>query len=227
MEIKKKPELVLENKRFPRFMIGIIFALSLLFVTLEWVNPDKQVEKMKTRTIEWEDEEFVPITTQEDLKPEKLPPPPPPAVEEITIIENDSKLDEVPIETSEDLNQAVAIKHVDVIIEEEEPEEQVYTVVETMPSFPGGEEALRKFLADNIKYPTLAQENGIQGKVVCSFIIGKDGGIYDISLSKSVENSLDKEAQRVVGIMPKWIPGQKNGKPVKVKYFLPVLFRFQ
>lgn len=103
----------------------------------------------------------------------------------------------------------------------------MFTIVETMPEFPGGEAALRKFLADNIRYPTLAQENGIQGKVVIEFIIGKDGGVYDIQVSRSVEESLDKEALRVVNLMPKWIPGKKNGKTVKVKYFLPIMFRFQ
>ena len=92
----------------------------------------------------------------------------------------------------------------------------MFTIVETMPKFPGGETALRKFLADNIRYPTLAQENGIQGKVV-----------IDIQVSRSVEESLDKEALRVVNLMPKWIPGKKNGKTVKVKYFLPIMFRFQ
>ena len=146
--------------------------------------------------------------------------------EEIKIVENDSKLDEVQVETTEDLDQLVAIKHVDVIIKEPE-EEEVFTIVETMPKFPGGETALRKFLADNIRYPTLAQENGIQGKVVIEFIIGKDGGVYDIQVSRSVEESLDKEALRVVNLMPKWIPGKKNGKTVKVKYFLPIMFRFQ
>lgn len=151
---------------------------------------------------------------------------PPKVIEEIKIVENDSKLDEVQVETTEDLDQLVAIKHVDVIIKEPE-EEEVFTIVETMPKFPGGETALRKFLADNIRYPTLAQENGIQGKVVIEFIIGKDGGVYDIQVSRSVEESLDKEALRVVNLMPKWIPGKKNGKTVKVKYFLPIMFRFQ
>lgn len=226
MEIKKNPALVMENKRFPRFLIGMLFSLSILFVCFEWTNSDKQVAAPVKYEINWEDEELVPITTMDDIKPKVLPPAPPKVIEEIKIVENDSKLDEVPIETTEELDQIVAVKHVDVIIEEPE-EEEVFTMVETMPEFPGGEAALRKFLADNIRYPTLAQENGIQGKVVVEFIIGKDGGVYDIAISRSVENSLDKEAQRVVGLMPKWIPGKKNGKTVKVKYFLPVMFRFQ
>ncbi len=227
MEIKKDPSLIMENKRFPRFLIGMVFSLSLVFVALEWTNSDKQVTAPTKYEIIWEDEELVPITTMNDIKPKVLPPAPPKIIEEIQIIENDSKLDEIPVETTEDLNQLVAVKHVDVIIEEPVEEEEVFTIVETMPEFPGGEAALRKFLADNIRYPTLAQENGIQGKVVIEFIIGKDGGVYDIAVNRSVEGSLDKEAVRVVNLMPKWIPGKKNGKTVKVKYFLPVLFRFQ
>lgn len=227
MEIKKKPTLVMENKRFPRFMIGLLLALSLLFVCLEWTNDDKTVTLPTKTNVVWEDEELIPITTMNDIKPKVIPPAPPKVIEVIEIIENDSKLDELDMETSEDLDQVVAIKHVDIIIEEPEEEEEVFTIVETMPQFPGGDDALRKFLADNIRYPTLAQENGIQGKVVVEFIIGKDGGVYDITVSRSVENSLDKEALRVVGLMPKWIPGKKNGKNVKVKYFLPVMFRFQ
>ena len=226
MEIKKNPLLIMENNRFPRFLIGLLVSLSILFISFEWTNSDKKVTAPERKSIIWEDEELVPITTMDDIKPKVLPPAPPKVIEEIKIVENDSKLDEVQVETTEDLDQLVAIKHVDVIIKEPE-EEEVFTIVETMPKFPGGETALRKFLADNIRYPTLAQENGIQGKVVIEFIIGKDGGVYDIQVSRSVEASLDKEALRVVNLMPKWIPGKKNGKTVKVKYFLPIMFRFQ
>lgn len=226
MEIKKNPSLVMEDKRFPRYLIGLLFALSFVFMCLEWTNNDKTMTAPVKSKIIWEEEDLIPITTMNDIKPKVLPPPPPKVVEEIEIVKNDDIVEET-IETSEDLNQVVAIKHVDVIVDEPVEEEEVFTIVETMPEFPGGEEGLRKFLADNIRYPTLAQENGIQGKVVVEFIIGKDGGVYDIAISRSVEGSLDKEASRVVGLMPKWIPGKKNGKTVKVKYFLPVMFRFQ
>lgn len=226
MEIKKNPSLVMEDKRFPRYLIGLLFALSFIFICFEWTNSDKTVTAPTKSKIIWEDEELIPITTMNDIKPKVLPPPPPKVVEEIEIVKNDEIVEET-IETSEDLNQVVAIKHVDVIVDEPVEEEEVFTIVETMPEFPGGESALRKFLADNIRYPALAQENGIQGKVVVEFIIGKDGGVYDIAISRSVEGTLDKEATRVVGLMPKWIPGKKNGKTVKVKYFLPVMFRFQ
>lgn len=108
-----------------------------------------------------------------------------------------------------------------------EVENKVFDVVEQMPSFPGGPAALMKYLADNIKYPVVAQENGVQGRVVVSFVVERDGSISDVQVVRSVDPSLDKEAQRVVRSMPKWIPGKQNGSAVRVKYNVPVSFRLQ
>jgi len=113
-----------------------------------------------------------------------------------------------------------------VIVAEEEPE-KVFEVVEQPPSFPGGDAALMEYLNNNISYPTIAQENSIQGKVTCSFVVGKDGSIQDVRVERSVDASLDKEAVRVIRSMPKWIPGRQGGNAVKVKYYLPVSFRLQ
>lgn len=106
-------------------------------------------------------------------------------------------------------------------------EEKVFDVVEQMPSFPGGNAALMKFLNENIHYPVVAQENGVQGRVVISFVVERDGHITDVQVARSVDPSLDKEAQRVVKSMPKWIPGKQNGSAVRVKYNVPVSFRLQ
>ena len=106
-------------------------------------------------------------------------------------------------------------------------EEKVFDVVEQMPSFPGGNSALMKFLNENIHYPVVAQENGVQGRVVISFVVERDGHITDVQVARSVDPSLDKEAQRVVRSMPKWIPGKQNGSAVRVKYNVPVSFRLQ
>ena len=113
-----------------------------------------------------------------------------------------------------------------VIVAEEEPE-KVFEVVEQPPSFPGGDAALMEYLNNNISYPAIAQENSIQGKVTCSFVVGKDGSIQDVRVERSVDASLDKEAVRVIKSMPKWIPGRQGGNAVKVKYYLPVSFRLQ
>lgn len=108
-----------------------------------------------------------------------------------------------------------------------EEENKVFDVVEQMPSFPGGMPALMKWLSDNMKYPPIAAENGVQGRVIVQFVVEKDGSVTDVHVARSVDPSLDKEAVRVVKIMPKWIPGKQNGSAVRVKYTVPVLFKLQ
>ena len=104
---------------------------------------------------------------------------------------------------------------------------KVFDVVEEMPSFPGGQGALMSYLASNIKYPVVAQGNGVQGRVIVSFVVERDGSISDVRVARSVDPSLDREAQRVVKSMPRWKPGKQNGSAVRVKYTVPVVFRLQ
>ena len=133
--------------------------------------------------------------------------------------------------TVEGNDETAEVKHVEEKIAEPEPvkeeETKVFDVVEQMPSFPGGPSALMQYLSSNIKYPVVAEENGVQGRVVCTFVVEKDGSITDVRVIKSVDPSLDKEAVRVVKGMPKWIPGKQNGSAVRVKYTVPVTFRLQ
>ena len=114
-------------------------------------------------------------------------------------------------------------------VKEDKPEveNKVFDVVEQMPSFPGGTSALNQYLSSNVKYPVVAQENGVQGRVVVSFVVERDGSITDVKVVRSVDPSLDREASRVVSSMPKWIPGKQNGSPVRVKYNVPVSFKLQ
>ena len=162
---------------------------------------------------------------------QKQAPPPPeaPKVEEvIQIAENDADVEETTIKSSEDDNTAVEIKYIEPVVEEEEPvEEEIFMVVEQMPEFPGGMAELMKFLSKNIKYPTIAQENGIQGRVIVQFVVNQDGSIVDPVVMRSVDPYLDKEALRVISTMPKWKPGMQRGKAVRVKYTVPVTFRLQ
>ena len=104
---------------------------------------------------------------------------------------------------------------------------KVFDVVEEMPSFPGGQGALMQYLNNNTKYPIVAQENGVQGRVIVSFVVERDGSISDVKVARSVDPSLDREAQRVVKSMPRWSPGKQNGSTVRVKYTVPVVFRLQ
>lgn len=106
-------------------------------------------------------------------------------------------------------------------------ETKIFTVVEQMPLFPGGDAALMAYLRDNIHYPTVAAENGVQGRVVVGFVVERDGSITDVNVLRSVDPSLDREAMRVVKGMPRWTPGKQNGSAVRVKYQVPVTFRLQ
>lgn len=122
------------------------------------------------------------------------------------------------------------LKATETIAQPEPPKEdvqKVFDVVEEMPSFPGGNGALMQWLNENVKYPVVAQENGVQGRVIVSFVVERDGSITDVQVVRSVDPALDKEATRAVKAMPKWIPGKQNGQAVRVKYNVPVLFRLQ
>lgn len=121
------------------------------------------------------------------------------------------------------------LKAKEVIAQPEPPkddvETKVFDVVEQMPSFPGGSGALNAWLSKNMRYPAIAEENGIQGKVIVSFVVERNGSITDVKVARSADPSLDREAVRVVKDMPNWIPGKQNGSAVRVKYNVPVTFR--
>ena len=212
MEVKKSPKADLEGKKSTWLLIGYVFILALMFVAFEWTDRDKQVTTDTGITDVVFEEEIIPITEQE----QKQAPPPPEAPKETTI------------QASEETGQAVEVKYVPVEVEEEEPEEQqIFQVVEEMPEFPGGMAECLKFLGKNIKYPTISQENGVQGKVIVQFVVNKDGSIVDPVVVRSVDPYLDKEALRVIKTMPKWKPGKQRGKAVRVKYTVPVTFKLQ
>ena len=226
MEVKKSPKADLERGKTMSVLMGFIVGLAVLYVGFEWSTQDVMVVDETDIA-----EEEIEITRQENTPP---PPPPPaaPAVAEVlTVVDDDVELADVEIASSEDdASAAQAETYVAPVVEEEEEEEsaqQIFTVVEKQPEFPGGMSELMKFLAKSIKYPVIAQENGIQGRVVCSFVVNRDGSIVDIQVMRGVDPSLDKEAVRVIGTMPKWKPGEQRGKPVRVRFILPVQFRLQ
>ena len=228
MEIKKSPKADLESKKSTWLLVGYVIVLACMFVAFEWTKRDIKIDTSQAITDVFFEEEIIPITEQ----PEQVTPPPPEApsiAETLTIVEDDADVEETAIVSSEELNQAVEIKYVPVAVEEEEPEEQtIFEVVEQMPEFPnGGMAGLMQYLSKNIKYPTIAQENGTQGRVTVQFVVNKDGSIVDAKVLRGVDPYLDKEAVRVIMGMPKWKPGMQRGKPVRVKYTVPVMFRLQ
>ena len=228
MEIKKSPKADLEGKKTSNLLIGAILTLSVLFIGFEWSERDKKVTTDTGLQEVLFEEEIIPITEQE--QPKQAPPPPEaPKVEEVLeIMDNDSEVEESTIQASDDTQAAVEVKYTPVEVEEEEVEEQqIFQVVEEMPEFPGGMGECMKFLGKNIKYPTISQENGVQGRVIVQFVVNRDGSIVDPVVVRGVDPYLDKEALRVISTMPKWKPGKQRGKAVRVKYTVPVMFRLQ
>ncbi len=228
MEIKKSHKADLENRKTTNLLIGAILTLSVLFIGFEWSERDKQVTTDTGLAEIVFEEEIIPITEQE--QPKQAPPPPEaPKVEEVLeIVENDADVEESTIQASDDTQQAVEVKYTPVEVEEEEvDEEQIFQIVEEQAQYPGGMAECMKFLNKNIKYPTISQENGVQGRVIVQFVVNRDGSIVDAKVMRGVDPYLDKEALRVVGLMPKWSPGKQRGKAVRSQFILPVMFRLQ
>jgi protein TonB len=228
MEVKKSPKADLEKKKTTGLLIGYVLALAVMFIAFEWSERDKVIN-IDTGMGEFVfEEEIIPITEQEEQKTPPPPPEAPKAEEIIEIAENDANVEETTIQASDETDKAVEVKYVPVEVEEEEVEEQqIFQVVEEMPEFPGGMAECMKWLSKNMKYPTISQENGVQGRVIVQFVVNRDGSIVDAVVARGVDPYLDKEALRVVGLMPKWKPGKQRGKEVRVKYTLPVMFRLQ
>ena len=229
MEIKKSPKANLEDKRLTFVFMGLIVALAILYTAFEWTQREITVHEAENEDFLIEEEIQIDQTFQEETPP---PPPEPEEVpeviEEIKIVEDDVETQEVNFST-EDTKEAVEIQQVVIIEEEEEEEEieEIFVVVEEMPEFPGGMQKLMKYFSDNVRYPVVAAENGIQGRVICQFTVWKDGTIRDIVVVKGVDKSLDKEAVRLIENMPNWKPGKQRGKAVSCKYTVPVSFRLQ
>lgn len=227
MEIKKSPKADLENKKSTWLLVGYVVVLAVMFVAFEWTKRDVKIDTSQALTDVVFEEEIIPVT---ETPQQQAPPPPeaPKVADMLEIVDDKAEVEETVIANTEELGQKVEVKYVPVKVEEEEPEEQtIFEVVENMPEFNGGQAALMQYLAKNIKYPTIAQENGTQGRVIVQFVVNKDGSIVDAKVVRSVDPYLDKEALRVINSMPKWKPGMQRGKPVRVKYTVPVMFRLQ
>ena len=226
MEIKKSEKADLERGKSTSLLIGFVMALAVMFVALEWTQREVEDDSDLYAVVDIHMEDMmVPITMPE----KKTVPPPPAAVskaEIIEIVEDDADIEEDIMVSPDDNVEWVDIDNdVDIIVEEEPEEPEVFMVVEDMPEFPGGTAALMQYLQKNIKYPAICRENNIQGRVLVTFIVNKDGAVVEPEVVKSVNPSLDKEALRVISTMPKWKPGSQRGKPVRVKYTVPVNFR--
>ena len=229
MELKKAPKVDLEIKRNTFWLIGLVVALGITLLAFEYTTKPSKADDLGQVQAQEIEEEIIPITREQQVQPPP-PPPPPKVVEVLNIVDDEVKIeDELEIQDSEaDENTVIDVAPViETTAEAEEEEAQVFFIVEDMPEFPGGDLALRKYIANAIKYPVIAQENGIQGKVYVTFVVGKDGKVTNARIARGVDPSLDKEALRVVNSLPTWKPGKQRGKPVNVSYTVPINFVLQ
>ena len=227
MEIKKTPKANLESKKPTWLLVGYVIVLAFMFIAFEWTR-DIRIDTSGGITENvFEQDMEIPISKQPEIAP---PPPPVAAINEIlTIIDDETELEETTIASSEETGENVEIKHIATTLDEEVPvEDEIFEVVEEKPDFlNGGMVGLMRYLRDNIKYPTIPQETGTQGRVTVQFVVNKDGSIVDVKVAKGIDPYLDKEAVRVISTMPKWKPGKQRGVPVRCKFTVPVTFKLQ
>jgi protein TonB len=221
MEAKKSPKADLENKKRIFLMTGLVIALGITLVAFEWRTYERSVVDLGMLEIDFIEEEDIPIT-----RPETPPPPPPPDPStELVIVDDDVEIDEEFMIDTEATVFTEVQEFTPIIVQEEEvEEEQIFTIVEDQPGFPGGDAALMQYLQSNLRYPTMAREAGIQGTVFVTFVVERDGSITDVRILRGVGGGLDEEAVRVVRNMPRWTPGRQRGQAVRVQFNLPIRF---
>ncbi|HAJ98637.1 MAG TPA: energy transducer TonB [Bacteroidales bacterium] len=221
METKKTPKADLENKKRIFLQIGLATALLIVLVAFEWRTYERAIRDLGGLDMAIIEEEDIPITRQETP-----PPPPPPMSMELVIVEDDVVIEEefiIDVEATI-TTEVREFAQVRVVQEEEISEEVIFTVVEEWPSFPGGEEARLRFLSENIRYPQMAREAGIQGTVFLTFVVERDGSVTDVRIVRGIGGGCDEEAVRVVRNMPRWTPGRQRGQPVRVQFNMPIRF---
>lgn len=228
MEIKKNPKADLQNKKALFFEIGLAVSLGIVLLAFEWTSTDTvNVELAQTTEVKVE-QEIIPITNRDEVKPPE--PPKQITVSDVIKVVDDNvnvndNTDIFDSEFSED--KAVTV----MAFKDEEQEEEEYTpfvIVEDMPSFQGGDiNNFRVWVQQNLKYPDVAAENGIQGRVIINFVVEPSGKVTNVKVVRGVDPSLDKEAIRVVSSSPIWKPGSQRGKAVRVQFTIPIIFVLQ
>ena len=234
MQPKKNPKADLNKDRNLYFVIGLTLVLGVTWGAIEYRTYEKVFDLAALDMLE-DDDEDIPITEQ--LKTPPPPPPPPPAPEVIEVVEDEEEVEETVIESTETDQDEIIIEEIEV--EEEFDDIDVpFAVIEDVPIFPGCEsvaksqrracfqEQMNKHIRRNFRYPEIAQEMGIQGRVYVNFIIAKDGSITNIRM-RGPDKNLENEAQRIISRLPQMTPGKQRGRPVRVPFSIPITFRLQ
>lgn len=229
MEVKKSDKANLEKKKLLFFEIGMVIALLIVYIAFEWTTRETNYDTLVDTTQMIDEEEIINID-------QNTPPPPPPAAEipvlsdQIDIVDDDIKVDDMIINTEDDANTGVEIQDYVAEVQEEVVEEEAipFQLVEVQPSFNGGgPNEFTKWVNQRLVYPEIAKENGVQGRVTLQFTVEKDGSVTNVKVLRGVDSSLDKEAVRVVSSSPKWKPGKQRDRAVKVTYTFPVIFQLR
>jgi protein TonB len=226
MEEKKSPKANLENKKLMFMQIGLIISLIIAWLAFEHKSYDKrEIDPSLLRQTEVVEEEMVEITKQEEPKPQPVEVPK--QTTQLEIVEDDVEVEDIEINAEMDQNEVMEEYVAPEVEEEEVVEAEVFTIVEEMPSYPGGDAKMYEYLGKNIKYPQIARESSIQGRVFVNFVVEPDGSVTNVKVLRGIGGGCDEEAMRVVKSMPKWKPGKQRGKAVRVSYTLPVVFKLQ
>jgi protein TonB len=234
MQPKKNPEADLNKNRNLYFVIGLTFVTFITWQAIESKTYEKTFD-YEALNVEDDDDEDIPITEQ--IKTPPPPPPPPPAPEVIEVVEDEEEVEETVIESTETDQDEIIIEEIEVE-DEFEDIDVPFAVIEDVPIFPGCEsvaksqrracfqEQMNKHIRKNFRYPDIAQEMGIQGRVYVNFIIAKDGSITNIRM-RGPDKNLENEAARIIGRLPKMTPGKQRGRAVRVPFSIPITFRLQ
>lgn len=235
MELKKSPKADLEKTRNVFLLIGLVVSLGVAVAAIEYRTYEKGPMDLGVLDVDIEDE-IIPITEREQKPP---PPPPPPPQEIIEVVSDEVELEEELEIESIETDQEEVVEFIEV--EEEESDEILnFAVVENKPVFPGCEnepteeakfqcfqKSLMLFIRDNVEYPEMSRQMGVQGRVFVSFVVEKDGSVSNVSVARGVDKMLDKSATDVVGKFPKMKPAKQSGRPVRMSYTVPINFRLQ
>jgi len=227
MEIKKNPNVNLEKFKFGFFLIGLLVAVGLTLVAFNWASAEEEDEQMFVSEMSVIEDEMIEIT-RSDIEPPK------PNTEQeqlqaevIDIVEDNTEIpEELEFDTEADEDTEISADLLESEDEDDEAEApHVFVVVDKMPEFPGGQTALRQYIATKIVYPQAAYLNKIEGTVYLTFVVTSKGKVDDITITRGVHQLLDDEAIRVVKTLPDFLPGQDGGKNVSVLYSLPIMFK--
>ena len=229
MELKKSPKADLQRKKGLFLEIGLAVAMAVMLVAFEWGSKEIEVQKLTLEGDIVQEDEII-NTEHEEPKPPETPPP---ALSDVLVVVDDNikLLTDMKLFDTEGDEKDI-ITHMDFIRDEEVGDEDIpFTAVEEPANFKyrgkEGVDAFRAWINDNLKYPEVATENGIQGRITMQFTVGTDGRVVNVKVLRGVDPALDKEAVRVIEASPKWTPGKQRNKPVRILYTLPVIFQLQ